>query len=301
MKKHPDQHPTFFQNFPDPEFLFPVLDQHVCLCQLDAHGVIGNVSTGFARLCGYDRSELLGKPLSLIRHPKMSGKHFQRIWEMALANERWEGELKILTRDGRQIWVDSYLCPLPDSDGYIAVLKDVTGHRELEETIIKLYEVKQLSMLDPLTQVYNRYKLSETLKKETTRAQRYRSHLSFIFLDVDHFKAINDEHGHNRGDEVLRQIAELIKNMLRQSDTFGRWGGEEFIIVLPHASLDDASMKAEQLRLAVEQAPLSIGSITCSFGVTEYQLGEPHDQLIQRADRALYIAKQTGRNRVVAL
>ena len=123
--------------------------------------------------------------------------------------------------------------------------------------------------------------------------------MSLLMLDVDRFKAVNDEHGHLVGDQVLVELVERIGSRLRESDVLARWGGEEFIVLMPHAAVDDAMALAESLRLLVSSTPMvKDGTVTCSIGVAQYTVGESMDAWLGRADRALYEAKASGRNAV---
>jgi len=164
----------------------------------------------------------------------------------------------------------------------------------------------QLSMRDPLTGLYNRRYLDETIGRELPRARRQHENVGVIALDIDHFKRLNDSFGHDAGDFVLRSLAEQIRAATRDSDIACRFGGEEFGIILPGASLSVARERAEGLRIAVEALRLEfdgkpLGSFTISAGVASMP---PHAQdwsfTLQTADRALYAAKEQGRNRVVA-
>lgn len=157
-----------------------------------------------------------------------------------------------------------------------------------------------LSTTDKLTQVYNRLKLDELIHQELTRSNRYGSQFSVILLDVDHFKRVNDAFGHLVGDEILVAIVSVLKNNLaRESDYLGRWGGEEFLIILPENELDQAIKLAVKLCNAIVQSYF-VKEIqpTCSFGVTSYQVGDTEDTLLSRVDEALFRAKALGRNRV---
>jgi diguanylate cyclase (GGDEF)-like protein len=164
----------------------------------------------------------------------------------------------------------------------------------------------QLSMRDPLTGLYNRRYLDETIGRELPRARRLQESVGVIALDIDHFKRLNDTFGHDAGDFVLRALGEQLRAATRDSDIACRFGGEEFGIILPGASLSAARAKAEALRASVEALKLefdgkALGSFTISAGVAAMP---PHAQdwtfTLQTADRALYVAKQQGRNRVVA-
>lgn len=157
-----------------------------------------------------------------------------------------------------------------------------------------------LSTTDKLTQIYNRFKLDEILHQELSRSNRYGSHFSVLLLDVDHFKKINDEHGHLIGDEILVAIVNVLKNnLVRASDCLGRWGGEEFLIILPEQEMNQAIKVAIKLCRAVDQSYF-IKEIhpTCSFGVTSFRTGDTEDSLLSRVDEALFRAKALGRNRV---
>lgn len=162
----------------------------------------------------------------------------------------------------------------------------------------KNVELEELSTTDKLTGLYNRMKLDLTLQAEINRSERYGSHLSIIIMDVDHFKSINDQYGHQEGDKVLKQVAGLLKDDTRKVDIVGRWGGEEFLILCPETTLDHAFAMAEKLRSTLEQSDKSKYPITASFGIAAFQKGMKESKLINNADRALYKAKEKGRNRV---
>lgn len=161
-------------------------------------------------------------------------------------------------------------------------------------------ELKRLSGIDKLTQADNRQRLDEVLQEELKRNDRYGTGLSVVILDLDHFKEINDSYGHPVGDMVLKEIAGILKNNVRGCDTAGRWGGEEFLIVLPQTDLYNAMAAAEKIRSVMEQTEFPVaGHVTCSFGVASIRKDDDQDKLLSRADKALYEAKRKGRNRVV--
>jgi diguanylate cyclase (GGDEF)-like protein len=162
-------------------------------------------------------------------------------------------------------------------------------------------EITQLSLTDRLTQLNNRMKLDAVLADEITIAIRYKQSFSLILLDIDHFKQVNDTHGHLVGDDVLIRIAKVLAENIRDTDTLGRWGGEEFLLILPHTDLDQACALAEKLRKSIAQETIPVvGQKTSSFGVTTYCPGDNVTNLIARSDEALYEAKKMGRNRVQA-
>ena len=147
---------------------------------------------------------------------------------------------------------------------------------------------------DPLTQVSNRLAFDEELNISVERLKRYQTPFSLCILDIDHFKKFNDDHGHLYGDEVLRQISKLFSENSRQNDFVGRYGGEEFVLILPETSLSKASMITDRFRAMAETSL----SITFSAGLTEALIGDPPELIVARADEALYTAKNAGRNRV---
>ena len=175
--------------------------------------------------------------------------------------------------------------------------------RELET---KNRYLESIANLDGLTEIYNHRFFQEFLDKEINRASRKDSDFSLLFADVDYFKRLNDLHGHQTGDQILKQLASLCQEMIRQYDLLARYGGEEFVFVLPETCQKDAMAIAEKIRLAVETHPFAADGetyrITMSFGVASFETsGRPHlskAELIDRADKALYNAKHRGRNRV---
>jgi len=160
-------------------------------------------------------------------------------------------------------------------------------------------KVEVTTITDHLTSLYNRKWLNRHFKEQVDQYQRYQIGLSIILLDIDQFKKINDTYGHNVGDEVLVKVAQLIRESSRTTDAYGRWSGEEFLIMLPNTKLEGAKSKAEAIRKAIADEVFSIGQVTCSFGVAEITTKDqqPHD-LVKLADSALYEAKNNGRNRV---
>ena len=160
---------------------------------------------------------------------------------------------------------------------------------------------------DPLTNLWGRRHFNEIFKQEAEAANRYDHPLSLLIFDLDDFKRINDEHGHHAGDVILSELATVLRKNQRGSDIYARWGGEEFLVLMPGTSLDQAMLTAERLRKAIQDAPFSYNRVTSSFGVAEYQRKSDSktesvtlSKIVQRADRALYQAKQQGKNRVVS-
>lgn len=159
--------------------------------------------------------------------------------------------------------------------------------------------LERLATTDPLTGLHNRLKGTHALEEETQRARRDSSPLTAILMDLDHFKTINDHQGHGRGDHALRETGRLLRARVRSSDTAARWGGEEFLILCPNTTADQAANLAEALRQAIEDHDFETDPpLTASFGVAAHHPGDTAESLIARADQALYAAKHASRNRV---
>ncbi len=165
-----------------------------------------------------------------------------------------------------------------------------------------LRTIEQLAIRDALTDTWNRRHLDALLFSEVQRCERLRGRLTACMVDVDHFKNVNDRYGHATGDEVLKGVAAGLKAQLRSIDELGRFGGEEFLLLLPGTSADEALICAERLRAAVAALPLlpeAGARVTVSIGLAEFAPGDTPATLVERADRALYRAKRGGRDRVV--
>lgn len=182
------------------------------------------------------------------------------------------------------------------------LVKEATRRIEVEGALRqKQAELYRLANTDPLTGVWNRLKFEAVAEREIRRCRRYGYSLAMIFMDLDHFKQVNDDHGHAIGDQVLCRVAELIQAGLRESDFLCRWGGEEFLILAPHLELGEATSLAEKLRQSVAQCQATVEvSLTVSSGVACLDQGEGLDALMKKADEALYQAKSKGRDRVEA-
>ncbi len=166
--------------------------------------------------------------------------------------------------------------------------------------LFKEHMLKELAHYDVLTGVYNRRAINDKLMYMAGYSIRYARPMTLIFMDIDHFKKINDTYGHSVGDTVLSDVAELVRTRLRESDLLGRWGGEEFLIGLPNTGLKEAIGIAEELRQSIASHPYSYGHVTCSFGVAQLRREEGFAEWINRADKMLYDAKAAGRNQVCA-
>lgn len=245
-------------------------------------------------------------------------------------NERYLIEYRCLCQDGSYLWIEDTGSVIErNQDGSVARI--LGAHRNIDdskrllaelqqknlslETLVaehtrelswvnqqlqrQLDENRELAERDTLTGIANRYSLEKTLHKACERAQRFHQLLAVIAMDVDDFKAINDRHGHVRGDAVLVQIVEALRGCLREHDLLARWGGDAFVVVLPLASLREALEIAARLRCAIARVePVGEDALTLSYGVVQWRAGETQHELLARADGALFRAKGAGKNAI---
>lgn len=226
-------------------------------------------------------------------NPTMPDEH----WISYLDRKQHKKDIKVLiAKDGhaRHLKVHVKEITLNEQNIHIIVFDDIT------EQLIEMKKLRSQAMQDPLTKLYNRAKFNEILLHEIELSKTTLLSFSLIFLDIDHFKAVNDNYGHDVGDKVLIALSDILTSLMRSRDFVARWGGEEFIITLQGTTIKDAASVAEKLREKVQEYDFPTAhKLTISLGVTEYIRGETVEEFIKRADEALYEAKNSGRDRVV--
>ncbi len=278
-----------------------IIDQNVVTATTDITGTMVDVSTAFSRVTGYSKDEVIGQDPGMLRHPEVDAVRKNVIVQKIQAEQVWKGEFYNITKTGDAYWLEAIIFPKIDKAkeiaGYTAIYQDITDKKRIE----------QLSITDALTGLYNRRFFDETIKKEMARAMRDDKQLAFAMLDIDYFKQYNDHYGHQKGDEVLSAIGQLLQQTLsRSSDFCFRLGGEEFGLLFSGLSSEEALAFTENVRvriagLAIEhQWGCEEKVITASFGLLSITPapGTTVDTVYQRADQALYRAKSDGRNRV---
>ncbi len=278
----------------------------VFVWETDAEGRLTFVLGG-QKVLGYATDEILGRRFGELRREGTNCQAHQESVETAVANrEAFEHLLScVRSKDGDHLWISMSAHPIVEPGGefrgYRGVNVDVT------ELTLARQALEEMALHDQLTGLSNRRKLYDRFRVEIARLKRLSSPLSLLLVDIDRFKSINDQHGHLVGDDCLRLMADLFVSALRESDLVARFGGEEFIVLLPETGLAEARLVAEKLRETVQDAYLSVRGVstplrvTVCVGVAEMLPDKVMslDDLIERADRAAYQAKAAGRNSVV--
>lgn len=269
-----------------------IINRYAIYVKLDTVGVITEASEAITHVSGFSKSELVGKGwYNFCQEEKAALEDLRARMQ---TKSDWEGRLSFERKDGNTYWLYCSLVAQFNAEGvktgYLVFAKDVSNE----------VRIKGLIYTDELTQIYNRKKLNETLLTALSVVQRYPEEQSaFILFDIDDFKAVNDIHGHLVGDSILQELSALVKENLRDVDTFARWGGEEFAIIAPKTTLEGALKITEKLRRLISEHHFKkVEHLTCSFGITEIRAGDTHDELLKRADEALYSSKSKGKNRI---
>ena len=289
----------------------------------DTQGNIEYVNPHFSHLTGYALDEVMGKNPRIIQSGDTSLETYDQMWRTIRSGKVWRGEVWNKKKTGEPYCEVEIIAPVIDSDGaivnYIAIKEDVTAEKEseakLREAYVKLEEqmseiqalqsdLREQAIRDPLTKLHNRHYLKETLSRELSRAMREQYPVSFLLLDIDHFKRVNDMYGHAAGDFVLRDLADHLAEFTRTGDIVCRYGGEEFLVAFPNTKEADAFLIADRLRESIQESPIYVDrqmiSITISAGISEFPAHGQYEALIlETADKALYYAKHNGRNQVV--
>lgn len=285
---------------PDPVFILTESGRYAGLYGLsdpnyyhDGHGLVGSLI-----------QDVLSPEVSdwVMAHLRQALREQRLIKvEYPLSAEQVAGLENQVGPDG-MIWFEGHIQPFPElvngERAVIWVARNITPRKLLEEKLL------EASHTDPLTHSVNRRRLLEELQHHFGEFKRYGHPVAIVMFDLDYFKRINDQYGHLRGDEVLRRVCELCRDSLRENDLLARFGGEEFILLLPSTHADAAAHTAERIRELVSaslQGQLDFDrKVTVSFGVSEFLTSDKtYEQVLQRVDDALYQAKNEGRDRVV--
>ena len=271
-------------------------------CLYDPDWTMKFVSQGCTKLTGYEPDELVNNRVTSYAALVSDASNQQLFEQVRVALEKEESfslEYEVTRKDGSRIWVWERGRGVQEDVGSLhleGIILDISDRKVLET------ELEQMATRDPLTGLLNRREMSRVLDEELQRARRYQRPMAVLWVDFDHFKDVNDTYGHAAGDSVLRAISRLLLGSVRSVDSIGRFGGEEFVIVLPEMDLEEAQETAERLRRKVAEEPQPLGNgeavpLTISVGVAVYpDHGQTASTLCAAADKAMYLAKDRGRN-----
>lgn len=274
--------------------------QAVVITDAESHIIYTNPA--FTRITGYDAEEVLGRNPRFLQGPDTSQATRMAIREALAAGKPIQVEILNYRKDGTPFWADLSIVPVRDEQGeithFVASEADITERKRAEQ------EITRMALEDHLTGLPNRRAAEDRLELEWNRARRQRGTFALAVVDIDRFKLINDQYGHHVGDQVLRQVAEIMATTLRGGDWMARWGGEEFLVCFHDLDCQGAQAAAERLRRKIKESPLRLPygelAVTVSMGVALYGAEHPNvDAMLAQADALLYEAKVGGRDRVV--
>ena len=279
-------------------------ESHEAIVVTDPNGNILRVNKAFTEITGYSAEEAIGQNPRILSSGYHDDAFYQQMYKQLYKNNQWKGEIWNRRKNGVVFPELLTVTGVRDEQDrlihYVAIFSDVSDKKAAEQ------EIHNLAFFDPLTNLPNRRLLLDRLQHEIAAAKRQSKYGALFFLDLDHFKTLNDSRGHQVGDELLIQVAQRLQSIIRNEDTASRLGGDEFIIMVPgrfmdlQQATDHAAMLAEKILLAINQPFIVQGSehhFSTSIGVTLYPetADEPED-VIQQADTAMYRAKERGRN-----
>ncbi len=272
----------------------------------DAKQIILRVNPAFEALSGYSTSELVGQLSSVLKSGRHNREFYAAMWDSIRQTGRWEGEIWNRHKDGELFLDWLAITVVKDAQGlvthYVSVHTDITQRKRSEE------EVKQLAFYDPLTGLPNRRLLMDRLGQLAAALARSGQISAVLFMDLDHFKPLNDTYGHDQGDELLQQVAQRLLDCVREVDTVARFGGDEFVVTLAQLGQDAAAAQvaaqavAQKIRAAVA-APFVLSNLSWRLSVSVglalmRDVRQTADELLKRADQAMYEAKQAGRDAI---
>ncbi len=271
----------------------------------DAESIL-YVNPAYERVWGYSREHLYRDSVAMLEavHPEDRARVEAVFLSGAFGDGTADETFRIRRPDGEQRWVRVCRYPIADTEGRVTRVAgtavDITELKATQQELERNQaELERQAFYDRLTGVANRRYFESLLDREVRRAERYGQGFALVMFDLDHFKKVNDTYGHATGDVVLQEVTRVAGERLRSVDVLGRWGGEEFMVLLPGAAAEEGARVAELVRARVAgHAFPRAGQVTVSLGVAAFHSGEPRGELLRRVDEALYRAKREGRNRV---
>lgn len=265
----------------------------------DLDGIITDWNSGSEELYGYTRSEAIGQSVGMLHVPEDMDRITKEVFAALERDGHWTGELRMVHKTGFVGWIESMVVPLLDDHNTMVGALGI--NRDISERVRNEERLAYIAHYDQLTALPNRYLLIERIQQTILHARREERHFGILYLDLDNFKNINDEYGHAAGDYVLKQVARMLRETLRASDTVGRLGGDEFVVLLDNVQKpDEAAVVArhivEQLRRPYRYEGQDI-KVSGSIGIAMYpEHGRTVEELLSAADKAMYRVKHSGKD-----
>ncbi|MCX7994901.1 MAG: sensor domain-containing diguanylate cyclase [candidate division WOR-3 bacterium] len=263
------------------------------------------------KITGYKSEEVLGKSCSdnVLVHINDEGKiccgnpEYCPVAKVAISRKPYENDLYIKHKEGYRILVHIKTIPVFDENqNMVGVAEIFYDNSEMDDLKLKIQELEKLALIDSLTKIANRRYIELQLRSRLNEFKRFGWQFGLLFIDIDHFKQINDKYGHDTGDRVLKMVAQVLIRNSRSFDLAGRWGGEEFIVIAPNVNDTQLYTIAHKFKNLIALSNLRVNSeiinVTVSVGATLVKANDTLKSIIKRADKLMYHSKQNGRNKV---
>lgn len=271
----------------------------------EVDGTISFVNKAFEGVTGYTAAEAIGQNPRILKFNREAKLNYKELWKTILSGEEWRGTFENKKKNGEIYWESASISPIFDDRGniinFLGIKEDFTDKRQFG------LELERLTRIDFLTNIYNRRYFVEMAENELVRNKRYTNDSAFLMIDIDHFKQVNDRFGHSVGDQALKEVTEVCMENIRGTDFMGRLGGEEFGVYLINTDLAEAMVVAERIRENISNIKIKSDDgvefkLTVSIGITKpISVDEKLNDIMKRADQAMFQAKHLGRNKVVSM
>jgi len=263
------------------------------------NGKIIYVNEALTKHSGYRKSELIGKTNRLFKSGEQDSTFYKKMYNTIENKKTFHAIFINLKKDGTKYYEEQTITPILDEDDekikyFVSTSRDITQQVKMQE------KLNTLATKDTLTGIKNRYSTNAEIDNEIKRVKRYGGSFYLMMIDIDFFKKVNYTYGHDVGDYVLKKFSSIVSDSIRDTDIFGRWGGEEFMLITPNQNLKGAMILAEKIRKNVENFEFKkVKHITISIGVTVFNSSANKEELLKKVDESLYKAKTSGRNRTI--
>ncbi|HRF55942.1 MAG TPA: diguanylate cyclase [Campylobacterales bacterium] len=276
-----------------------MIEHNIAISQTDANGIVIYISEALSNITGYAKDELIGQKHCCFKSGCTHESVYRELWSTITSGKTWRGELLDAKKNKELFWAELTINPDFDENGeivgYLAIWHDITDKKRVEQLIV----------IDPLTELYNRRHLDNELNRVIDLHVRESQSFGFLMIDIDYFKTYNDFYGHQQGDAALIAVAKTIKKSLhRPGDSAFRFGGEEFCAILSNINEEGLLIVANNIKTAIENLNIEhqkseLGHLSVSIGIAAMNaIPTTFDETVRVADKALYTAKESGRNRV---